>query len=152
MDSLYAMMNIIGPLLLGAVLLYAIMSNRKKRSAADLAKTERGTRALREDLDREDKAREHADAMSQPRAGPVPGSERHDETSIARPNLSTAHQPVGGAQHPRDTLDRDSKRDPLSGGTIPDDYDPATGKRVGDDRTAADPEAARVAQQGRERR
>ncbi|AUW60056.1 hypothetical protein C1T17_03540 [Sphingobium sp. SCG-1] len=68
---------------------------------------------------------------------------------MARPNLSTEHQPIGGAQHPRDTLDREPKRDPLSKGAIPSNYDPATSKRVGDGETAADAEAARVAKPGR---
>lgn len=43
-----------------------------------------------------------------------------------RPNISTEHQDEGDARRPRDVLDRDdAKRDPESGLTIPDDYDPA---------------------------
>ena len=40
------------------------------------------------------------------------------------PNIHTEHQEEGDAAAPRDVLDRDPKRDPQSGGTIPDDYDP----------------------------
>ena len=44
------------------------------------------------------------------------------------PNVSTEHQKEGDARRPRDVLDRDDvKRDPDSGNTIPDDYDPASG-------------------------
>ena len=54
------------------------------------------------------------------------------------PNLSTEHQPEGAARRPRDTLDREPKRDPDSGGSIPEDYNPETGTRVGEeDDTAA---------------
>lgn len=149
MDGLYAVMNIAGPLLLGAVLLFAILSNRKKRSAADLAKTEQGTRALHEELDREDKERENAKAPSAAHADSGVASEPEDRSGILRPNISTDHQPAGSARHPRATLDREPKRDPLSGGSIPSNYDPATNKRIGDGPTAADIEAARVAKQGR---
>lgn len=148
MDGLYGMMSVVGPILLAAVLLYAILSNRKKRSAADLAETERGTRALREELNREDKARSQSASAPSTTSNPVIG-QQDEPHGIARPNLSTEHQPVGGAQHPRDTLDREPKRDPLSEGAIPSDYDPATSKRVGEGGTAADSEAARVAKQGR---
>lgn len=41
------------------------------------------------------------------------------------PNISTENQPEGAARRPSDTLDRKPKRDPLSGGSIPEDYDPA---------------------------
>lgn len=50
-----------------------------------------------------------------------------------RPNLSTENQPEGAARRPSDTLDREPKRDPESGGSIPEDYDPATGTRVGEE-------------------
>jgi len=48
-------------------------------------------------------------------------------------NLSVENQPGGSARRPRDTLDRDPKRDPLSGGTIPTDYDPHTMTRRGEE-------------------
>jgi hypothetical protein len=49
------------------------------------------------------------------------------------PNISTEKQPEGAARRPSDTLDREPKRDPLSGGSIPDDYDPQTMTREGED-------------------
>ncbi|MDX3911084.1 MAG: hypothetical protein QHC67_14875 [Sphingobium sp.] len=155
MDGLYAVMNVLGPLLLGAVILYAILSNRKKRSAADLAQTERGTKALHEELDREDKAREQKtqNHNTNPASSQVSHGAAHIEPTsgkISPPNISTEHQPEGSARHPRDTLDREPDRDPLSQGSIPSNYDPATSKRVGETPTAADAEAARVAKPGRE--
>lgn len=54
------------------------------------------------------------------------------------PNLSTENQPEGSARRPSDTLDREPKRDPRSGGSIPADYNPESGTRVGEeDDTAA---------------
>lgn len=66
-------------------------------------------------------------------------SERTIPTEETRdPNISTENQPEGAARRPSDTLDREPKRDPHSGGAIPDDYDPATMTRVGEeDDTAA---------------
>jgi len=149
MDGLYAVMNIVAPLLLGAVLLYAVLANRKKRSAADLAQTEKGTRELREELNREDKAREHEtpEASAHASSGAAPAEDSSGKTS--RPNISTEHQPVGSARNLSDTLDQEPKRDPLTGGAIPGNYDPATSKRIGDGPTVADAEAQRVAQEGR---
>lgn len=49
------------------------------------------------------------------------------------PNISTENQPEGAARRPSDTLDREPKRDPLSGGSIPDDYDPQTMTREGEE-------------------
>jgi hypothetical protein len=43
-----------------------------------------------------------------------------------RPNLSTENQPEGAGRRPSDTLDREPKRDPLSGGSIPSNYNPDT--------------------------
>ena len=55
-----------------------------------------------------------------------------------RPNISTENQPEGAARRPSDTLDREPKRDPESGGSIPADYDPVVGTRIGEeDDTAA---------------
>ena len=50
------------------------------------------------------------------------------------PNISIENQPKGAARHPSDTLDREPKRDPLSGASIPDDYDPHTMTRKGEDK------------------
>jgi hypothetical protein len=49
-----------------------------------------------------------------------------------KPNISQAHQPEGAARRPRDTLDREPERDPISGGLIPADYDPGTMTRKGE--------------------
>lgn len=56
-------------------------------------------------------------------------------TKIAHnPNISTENQPKGAARNPSDTLDREPRRDPLSGGSIPDDYDPRTMTREGEEK------------------
>ena len=59
-----------------------------------------------------------------------------------RPNLSTEHQDEGDARRPRDTLDREPKRDPASGATIPSDYNPKTMTRVGEEDDSPRPERA----------
>ncbi len=56
------------------------------------------------------------------------------------PNISTENQPEGAARRPSDTLDREPKRDPDSGGSIPANYNPASGTRVGEEK---DTEAGR---------
>ncbi len=56
------------------------------------------------------------------------GQPRERATRPDAPNISTEHQEEGDAARPSDTLDRTPKRDPLSGQTIPDDYDPARGR------------------------
>lgn len=50
-----------------------------------------------------------------------------------RPNLSTENQPDGAGRRPSDTLDREPKRDPLSGGSIPSNYNPDTMTRIGEE-------------------
>ena len=50
------------------------------------------------------------------------------------PNISTENQPEGAARRPSDTLDREPKRDPLSGGAVAEDYEPETGTRVGEEK------------------
>ena len=50
------------------------------------------------------------------------------------PNISTENQPEGSARRPSDTLDREPKRDPESRGTIPADYNPESGTRVGEEK------------------
>ena len=60
--------------------------------------------------------------------------ERHVPSEAgSNPNLSTENQPKGSGRRPSDTLDREPKRDPLSGGTIPDNYNPETMTRVGEE-------------------
>jgi hypothetical protein len=69
-------------------------------------------------------------------------SERHVPTEVTRaPNISTENQPEGSARRPSDTLDREPKRDPQSGGSIPDDYNPESMTRVGEEE---DTEAGRI--------
>ena len=52
---LYGLFTIGGPILLAAVLIYVIMSNRRHRSPEELARTEAATRELHRQLDAEDK-------------------------------------------------------------------------------------------------
>lgn len=60
--------------------------------------------------------------------------EREVSTRETRnPNISTENQPEGAARRPSDTLDREPRRDPLSGGSIPDDYDPDAMTRKGEE-------------------
>jgi hypothetical protein len=53
------------------------------------------------------------------------------------PNLSTENQPEGAARRPSDTLDREPKRGPESDGSIPADYNPASGPRICEDEDTA---------------
>ena len=63
-----------------------------------------------------------------------PRKVRDAPTETARnPNISTENQPEGAARRPSDTLDREPKHDPLSGGSIPDDYGPQTMTREGEE-------------------
>jgi len=59
---------------------------------------------------------------------------RHVPSGTDRPNISTENQPEGAARRPSDTLDREPKRDPHSGGSIPEDYDPDTMTRRGEEK------------------
>lgn len=52
---LYGLFTIGGPILLAAVLIYVMMSNRRHRTPEELARTEQATRELRRELDAEDK-------------------------------------------------------------------------------------------------
>ena len=49
------------------------------------------------------------------------------------PNISTENQPPGAARRPSATLDREPERDPLSGGSIPSNYNPETMTRRGEE-------------------
>ncbi|APL96180.1 hypothetical protein EWH08_01585 [Sphingobium indicum] len=67
------------------------------------------------------------------------------------PNLSTENQPEGAARRPSDTLDREPRRDPQSGGAIPSNYDPRTMTRrgeEGDSRAGQDEVGARSRREG----
>lgn len=52
---LYALFTIGGPILLAAVLIFVMMSNRRHRTPEELARTEAATRELHRQLDAEDK-------------------------------------------------------------------------------------------------
>ena len=52
---LYALFTIGGPILLAAVLIFVMMSNRKHRTPEELARTEAATRELHRQMDAEDK-------------------------------------------------------------------------------------------------
>lgn len=63
-----------------------------------------------------------------------PRNKRNVPTEHERaPNISTENQPEGSARRPSDTLDREPDRDPLSGGAIPSNYNPATMTRRGEE-------------------
>lgn len=47
-----------GPILLGIVLIFVIMSNRRHRDPRDIARTEQATHDLHDELDARDKARD----------------------------------------------------------------------------------------------
>lgn len=59
---------------------------------------------------------------------------REAPTEVTKnPNISTENQPEGAARRPSDTLDREPSRDPESGGSIPENYNPGSGTRVGEE-------------------
>ena len=55
-SSLWGLLTVMGPILLAAVLLWAVLNNRLSRKAEK--KTEAATHKLYEQIDREDKAAE----------------------------------------------------------------------------------------------
>lgn len=57
MENLWALMTIVGPILLGGVLLWAILRNRQQRTPQSEARTERATHELYDEMEREDKKR-----------------------------------------------------------------------------------------------
>jgi hypothetical protein len=54
--SIWGIVTIGGPVLLGLVLIFVIVSNRRKSRPGDIARTEQATRELHRQLDAEDKA------------------------------------------------------------------------------------------------
>ena len=56
MSNLYSLLTIVGPILLGAVLLWAILNNR--RTPKQEQQTEEATRRMYDEQNREDKAAE----------------------------------------------------------------------------------------------
>jgi hypothetical protein len=63
----------------------------------------------------------------------MPDPDVRPTSTQERPNISTEHQAPGDGRRPLDTLDREPKRDPESGATIPSNYDPETMTRVGEE-------------------
>ncbi|KXU30259.1 hypothetical protein A0J57_21205 [Sphingobium sp. 22B] len=70
-SSLWAMVTIGGPILLGIVLIFVMLSNRRHRTPEEMRRTEDATRDLYRRLDQEDKARESGSA--------APGNARQAE-------------------------------------------------------------------------
>ncbi|GAY22079.1 MULTISPECIES: hypothetical protein [Sphingobium] len=70
-SSLWAMVTIGGPILLGIVLIFVMLSNRRHRTPEEMRRTEDATRDLYRRLDQEDKAREFGSA--------APGNARQAE-------------------------------------------------------------------------
>ena len=58
-SSLWGLLTVMGPILLAAVILWAVLNNRLSRKAE--RKTEAATKNLYEQIDREDKAAERGD-------------------------------------------------------------------------------------------
>ena len=54
MGGLWAIMTILGPVLLGLILLYALIRNRRHRSRKEIERTEQATRRLHEQTAREE--------------------------------------------------------------------------------------------------
>lgn len=60
-STMYGLMTIIGPILLAAVILWAVLANRS-RSRAEKQRSETATRDLYKSIDRQDKATDAARA------------------------------------------------------------------------------------------
>ncbi len=58
-SSLWGLITVMGPILLAAVILWAVLNNRLSKKAE--RKTEAATKKLYETIDREDKATERGD-------------------------------------------------------------------------------------------
>ena len=58
MGSLWSLATIIGPFLLAAAILWALMRNRKRHAPEDIARTEAATHRLYDRQDAEDHARD----------------------------------------------------------------------------------------------
>ena len=57
MEGLWGVMTVVGPILLGAAILFAIFSNRN-RTRAEKELSERSAKELRDRIDQEDSARD----------------------------------------------------------------------------------------------
>lgn len=58
MEMLWSVMTVLGPVLLGAVVMYAIIRNKRETRPGDEARSDRAAKALNDSLNREDKQRE----------------------------------------------------------------------------------------------
>lgn len=58
MEVLWSVMTVLGPVLLGAVIMYAIIRNKRETRPGDEARSDRAAKALNDSLNREDKQRE----------------------------------------------------------------------------------------------
>jgi hypothetical protein len=56
--NLWALATFVGPILLGAVILWAILRNRKRETPSDIARSDAGTRDLYASEDRDDHERD----------------------------------------------------------------------------------------------
>jgi len=61
-SSLWAMVTIGGPILLGVVLIFVMLSNRRHRTPKEMRRTEEATHDPYRRLDKDDKAREFGSA------------------------------------------------------------------------------------------
>jgi hypothetical protein len=59
MGNLWSLLTIVGPFLLAAALVYALMRNRKRDTPGDIARTEAATHRLYDREDAEDHARDN---------------------------------------------------------------------------------------------
>jgi hypothetical protein len=55
MGGLWSVVTVLGPILLGLVLIYALLRNRRRRSQQDIARTEQATRRLHEQIAQDEK-------------------------------------------------------------------------------------------------
>lgn len=55
MGNLWGVVTILGPILLAAVILWALLRNRQRETPRDLARTEAATERLYEEVDADDK-------------------------------------------------------------------------------------------------
>lgn len=55
MGGLWALMTILGPILLALALLYAVLRNRARASRRDIDRTERATRRVHQQIAQDDK-------------------------------------------------------------------------------------------------
>jgi hypothetical protein len=58
MEGLWSVMTVLGPILLGLALIYAMFRNRRDTRPGDEARSDRAAKALNDSLNREDKRRE----------------------------------------------------------------------------------------------